>query len=112
MIRIATCHWRKPDWIDVQSRFLERNIRAPYRVYGALWGIDESWDTRFFAVLWEKKNHATQLNSLAEMIVSEAKDDDLLIFIDGDAFAIAESPSRPSGSSAAGPSPPFGVTKT
>jgi hypothetical protein len=90
MIHIATCHWVTPDWIGLQSRFIERNVKAPYRLYGALWGIDESWDTHFFAVRRERQNHATQLNALAEMIASEAKDDDLLIFLDGDAFPIAE----------------------
>lgn len=65
-------------------------MKAPYRVYGALWGIDNSWDHRFFAVHREPANHASQLNALAKIICANAGDDDLLVFLDGDAFPIVE----------------------
>ena len=38
MIHIATVHWRSDRWIDIQLRYLERNVDEPYRVYA--W-IDE-----------------------------------------------------------------------
>ena len=36
MVHIATVHWRSDRWIDVQLRYLNRNVDEPYRVYAWL----------------------------------------------------------------------------
>jgi hypothetical protein len=97
VIHIATVHWRDDRWIEPQRRYLERNIEAPFRLYADLEGIDApagSFDhiadlasTRGFdsPIL----SHTEKLNALADHIGHEAKDEDLLMFLDGDGFPIA-----------------------
>jgi hypothetical protein len=74
MIHIATVHWRDDRWIEPQRRYLESNIEAPHRLHADHDG---------------QGSHATKLNALAERIAREADPDDVLIFLDGDAFPIA-----------------------
>jgi hypothetical protein len=74
VIHIATAHWRDERWIDPQRRYLERNIKAQFRVHADLDGTG---------------SHAEKLNELAAAIVRETEAEDVLIFLDGDAFPIA-----------------------
>jgi hypothetical protein len=90
MIHVATVHWRTDRWIDLQLRYLERFVRAPYRVYAYLNGVDERYDRRFHFVSRDAGSHGEKLNALAAQIAAEASADDLLVFLDGDAFPIAE----------------------
>lgn len=104
MIHIATVHWGSDRWIDVQLRYLERHIEQPFRVYASVDGIDPIPDRFYFAssiheqLRGERANldddafdglHGEKLNILGERIAGEADPDDLLVFIDGDAFPIA-----------------------
>jgi hypothetical protein len=90
MIHIATVHWATDRWIDVQLHYLERHIDQPYRVYACLDEIERDYSSRFYYSLsLEKTRHPDKLNLLAEMITGEAAGDDLIVFIDGDAFPIA-----------------------
>jgi hypothetical protein len=92
MIRIATVHARTDRWIDVQLRYLERNLHQPHRVYACLIDIDEAYGSRFhFALMREgRARHPEQLDHLVERIAEEAADEDPLVFLDGDAFPIAD----------------------
>ena len=74
MIHIATVHWHDDRWLEPQRRYLEHNLAAPYRVHADVDGPG---------------SHAEKLNALAAQIVHEAEPDDVLIFLDGDAFPIA-----------------------
>jgi hypothetical protein len=99
VIRVATVHWRDPRWIDVQLRYLERHLPQPYLVYTDLEGIDkDEHGSKFHHVadLAATKSfengifsHTEKLNALAATIVHEADGDDVLLFLDGDAFPIA-----------------------
>jgi len=98
VIHVATVHWRDPRWIDVQRRYLERHVGAPFRIYADLEGIDEHAAQRFdhvqdLAASRTFENgivaHTEKLNALARTIVASAKDDDVLLFLDGDAFPVA-----------------------
>ena len=98
MIRVATVHWRDPRWIDVQLRYLARHLPEPYRVYADLEGIDAEYAARFdhvsdLAAAKSFENpifsHTEKLNALAATIAAEAAPDDVLLFLDGDAFPIA-----------------------
>jgi hypothetical protein len=93
VIHVATVHWRDPRWLEPQRRCLARNLERPYRVYGDLEGIDEAEGidvvTRLETTDEAPTAHAAKLNALAELIAREADPNDVLIFLDGDAFPVA-----------------------
>jgi hypothetical protein len=91
MLHIATVHWQNEAWIDIQQRYLKKHIREPFRIYAFLNGIPESYRGRFYYSSTEPiKDHAVKLNLLAEVIQSSTSDDnDLVMFLDGDAFPIS-----------------------
>ena len=90
MIHIATVHWRSDRWIDIQLRYLERNLDQPYRVYA--W-IDEGMRGQaskfFYATDVAVDRHELKLTLLGDLVAHAAADDDQIMFIDGDAFPIA-----------------------
>lgn len=91
MIHIATVHWRDDRWIDIQLSALDRHIHEPFRVYAFLNGIDEAHDSKFFYASHEPiTDHAIKLNLLGDIIKPNASPDDLVIFIDGDAWPIVD----------------------
>jgi hypothetical protein len=96
MIHIATAHWRSDRWIEIQSRYLERHTRKPYRVYACLRGVAERHGSRFFFVSDRRdadpreQTTAGNLDFLARVIADSAADDEPVVFLDGDAFPIAD----------------------
>ena len=90
MLHVLTVHYRTPKWIDIQLDYLERNIQTPYRTYGCIEGFAPSEASRFDVVVPAYGPHAGKLNYLAAIACNQADDDDLLMFIDGDAFPIAD----------------------
>lgn len=90
LLHIATVHFKTPRWIPIQARELSRNIGVPYKTWASLEGIDASYQEYFDRVVDEVGDHACKLNDLATAILREADDDDLLMFLDGDAFPIAD----------------------
>jgi hypothetical protein len=91
-IYIATIHWQSDYWIDIQERYFKKFIPKPYSVYSCLNGIDiEPHKDKFEYINTENiKDHGTKLNLLADKIIRNGKDDDLLLFVDGDAFPITD----------------------
>ncbi|HEX3174196.1 MAG TPA: hypothetical protein VHQ43_08265 [Solirubrobacterales bacterium] len=75
-------------------------MESEYRVWASLEGIDISYGTYFDHLVDHERDrpeslnsgvdHAGKLNLLAAEICREAEDDDLLMFLDGDAFPIAD----------------------
>ncbi len=90
MLHVATVHHRSPRWIDIQQRELRRHISVPFQVWTSLQGIDPSYGDRFDHVIDQAGGHAGKLNNLALEISQEADEDDLLMFLDGDAFPISD----------------------
>jgi hypothetical protein len=93
MIHVLTVHWRNEDWIEPQLNHLSRHIDRPYRVYAFLNGIDPAaYKDKFFYICTEDiKSHAIKLNLLADIACLAAEGpDDWLIFLDSDAFPIAD----------------------
>jgi|HubBroStandDraft_1064217.scaffolds.fasta_scaffold145304_2 hypothetical protein len=91
MLHIATVHWRNEDWIDIQLARLKRHISVPYRVYAFLNEIPEANRAKFhYSSVEPIREHAVKLNILADAILSSADDGDLIMFLDGDAFPIAD----------------------
>jgi hypothetical protein len=90
MLYIATVHYRSPQWIEIQARYLREHISVPYQTWTSLEGIDPSYAVHFDRVLEQRGTHAAKLNHLAMEISHVASDGDLLMFLDGDAFPIAD----------------------
>jgi hypothetical protein len=90
MLHVATVHHRSARWIDIQARHLRRHISVPKQVWTSLQGIDPSYADRFDHVIDQEGGHAGKLNNLAVEISQQADDDDLIMFLDGDAFPIAD----------------------
>jgi hypothetical protein len=90
MIHIATVHWRSDRWIDIQRRYLERNVGEPHRVYA--W-IDEGLrghaDKFFYSTDVPVDRHELKLTLLGDLVAHAAEPDEMIIFIDGDAFPVA-----------------------
>jgi hypothetical protein len=90
VLYVATVHYKSPQWIEIQTRHLRENISVPYQVWTSLEGIDPAYGAHFDRVLDQWGSHAGKLNHLAMEISFEASKDDLIMFLDGDAFPIAD----------------------
>jgi hypothetical protein len=90
VLHIATVHYGSPLWVEIQTRYLREHISTPYQTWTSLQGIDPSYSTYFDRVVDQTGRHSDKLNHLAIEILAQASDDDLLMFLDGDAFPIAD----------------------
>jgi hypothetical protein len=90
LLHIATVHHRSPRWIEIQKRQLERHVTVPYETWASLEGIDRQYARHFNHVVDQMGPHADKLDHLALEIAAVASSDDLLLFLDGDAFPIAD----------------------
>jgi hypothetical protein len=90
MLHIATVHYVNPRWIEIQTRHLREHISVPYMTWASLEGIDSSYAAYFDRVFDLAWGHPAKLNNLAVEISAEARDDDLIMFLDGDAFPIRD----------------------
>ncbi len=88
MIYVATVHWVDPKWIDPQRQALSSRLREPFRVFANLQGIEAGYDQQFDFVTRVDGTHPDKLNDLAAAISRDAAPDDLIIFLDGDAFPV------------------------
>ncbi|MGO9470672.1 MAG: hypothetical protein ACLQIB_04600 [Isosphaeraceae bacterium] len=94
MIHIATVHWNDARWIDIQDRYFHEFLSEEFRVYAFLNGIGDvaAYRDKFFYASTEPiESHAIKLNLLADIIYAYSEsDDDLIMFIDGDAFPVGD----------------------
>jgi hypothetical protein len=90
MIYVATVHVASARWIDLQLAFLRRNMVEPFKVYANLQDVPEGHAEKFDRVFSILGDHPGKLNLLAGEIAAEAQPDDLILFLDGDAFPIAD----------------------
>ena len=89
MIYVLTIHWQTPYWIPIQQKYLTRFLKNPFRTLAFLNGIDRAYSKYFYYSCPEQiTDHATKLNILADMVRLFAEEEDVLIFLDGDAFPI------------------------
>jgi len=90
MIHIATVHWAHDRWIDTQLHYLERNIEEPFLLYAWLdKGMEEHAGKFFYSTDVPVKEHEYKLTVLGDLVAHAADPDDVILFIDGDAFPIA-----------------------
>ena len=90
MLYVATVHYRAPQWIEIQTAHLRRHLSVPHEIWSSLQGIDRSYAAHFDRILEQGGSHAGKLNHMAMEISQEASDEDLLMFLDGDAFPVAD----------------------
>ncbi|HME02555.1 MAG TPA: hypothetical protein VKG38_05930 [Solirubrobacteraceae bacterium] len=90
VLYIVTVHYASPRWIEIQTRYLREHVSVPYQTWTSLEGIDPSYAVHFDRVFEQRGRHPGKLNHLALEVASEAAEDDLLMFLDGDAFPIAD----------------------
>jgi hypothetical protein len=89
MIYVLTVHWKTDKWVPVQLSYLDRFANAPYRVYASLNDIeDPEIKRRFHYSADVDGKHWEKLNALTETVLEEADPNDILIFLDGDAFPV------------------------
>lgn len=88
MMHVATVHWRDDRWVEPQLRRLRRYL-PEHRVWAAVDGIAAPAASQFDVALELEGTHPEKLNALAHRIADSADAQDLLLFIDGDAFPIA-----------------------
>ena len=113
MIYVATVHVASARWIDLQLAFLRRNIREPFKVYANLQDVPDGHADKFDRVVPILGDHPGKLNLLAGEIAAEARPDDLIVFLDGDAFPDRRPAAhRPARASNARPSWPCAGTRT
>lgn len=90
MLHIVTVHHGSPHWIEIQTRYVREHIKTEHQTWTSLEGIDPSYGLHFDHVIEQKGTHPAKLNHLAIEICHQASDDDLLMFLDGDSFPIAD----------------------
>jgi len=90
MIHVATVHYQSNKWIDIQLAYLRRHLHEPYRVVASLEAVPGHQEAKFDRVVPALEGHPGKLNLLAAEIVAEADPDDLIMFLDGDAFPIVD----------------------
>lgn len=83
---MLSVHWRSPAWLEIQTQALREHLTPPWSLLLA----STEPDTRGVADYCEDLpgGHAEKLNALAGRALQSARDDDILMFIDGDAFPV------------------------
>src|ERR1700722_497555 len=85
-ISVLSVHWRSAAWLEIQAQALCEHLSAPWSLLIA----STEPDTLGVAAYCEDLpgEHAEKLNALACQAIEHARDDDILVFIDGDAFPV------------------------
>lgn len=97
MIHILTVHYKSIDWIPVQYRYINKYIKD-YKIYSFIdqvkftpWPFEFDLHHKEASNItygkWGAMEHALKLDALVSKI-KDPKDDDILMFLDGDAFPI------------------------
>jgi hypothetical protein len=90
LIRIATAHHHSVEWIQIQRSYLDRFIDEPFTLYGSLENVPEAHHAGFDVVVSCIGNHSGKLNFMGHAMLADAEPDDLLVFLDGDAFPVGD----------------------
>ncbi len=90
MLYVVTVHHASPRWIEIQTSHIRRHIGVPHQIWTSLEKIDPSYGRNFDTVLELKAPHAPKLNAIVTEICEVAEDGDLMMFLDGDSFPIAD----------------------
>jgi hypothetical protein len=85
-INVLTVHWHSSAWLEIQARALREHLTSPWSLLIA----STEPDTEGVATYCEDLpgGHGEKLNALAREASRSARDEDILMFIDGDAFPV------------------------
>jgi hypothetical protein len=93
MIHVLTAHVGTPRWIPLQRRCLTRFLPRPHRVLFSLEDIEPAQARGHLLpgdeVVLQRGEHPEKLNALAELASVSGPDQDILLFLDGDALPVA-----------------------
>ena len=90
MLHVLTVHFASPRWIEIQTRALREHIGVPFQTWTSLEKIDPSYGSHFDHVIEQRGRHPGKLNHLALEVSHEFPAEDMIMFLDGDAFPIAD----------------------
>lgn len=96
MINIATVHYKQNKWVEIHNKYLKAFIDHPYRIWSfckdITMDIINSYKVFSDGVEDKKdisKDHWIKLNYVTnKLYTSDAKDDEIILWIDSDAFPI------------------------
>lgn len=95
MIHIATIHWETGFFKDVQYKFIKNNLKE-FKIWTFAdkipkeeIDVEKDKEMYYFCKESGEWNHRIKLNNLASLILKESSDDDVILFLDGDAWPIA-----------------------
>ena len=90
-IHVATVHWFSDEWAQLQVKRLREFLPEQMTLWAFLDGVSPELAPLFDHVYSsEEMTHHEKLDVLSGHILEEAAPDDLILFIDGDAFPIAD----------------------
>ena len=96
MIYILTVYWKSNFWVPIQLSNISKFSKGDIEILAFRDADTENIDLAKFGLRGRVlsdggvKSHAEKLNILAEIVCTEAEDDDILVFLDSDAFPITE----------------------
>ena len=90
MIHFATVHHRNGRWVEIQREYLDRHMTEPFVVWASMEGVPQRFHEKVDRVVPSVGRHAGKLNHMARVIAQDADAEDVLVFLDGDAFPIAD----------------------
>lgn len=90
MIHVVTTHVGPDRWVVPQRERLERFTSEPYETWAALGGAAGEHAEAFDHAFVSRGLVGPNLHHLASEVAAVADPDDLLVFLDGDAFPIAD----------------------
>jgi hypothetical protein len=89
MINIVTIHHTDSKFIDLQSKYIKKFTKPDYKIFAGVYNCKNDYTTKYH---WQTdlvgvgKDHHVRMNFLADKVLSEANDDEYIVFMDGDAF--------------------------
>lgn len=91
MIHIVTIHFNTPEWVETQVNYIHRHLGRDKKIYSAFTNVEALKYKKYFnfGCNLNITSHAQKLNILADEIIRIADDDDILIFMDSDAFPVS-----------------------
>ncbi len=90
MIHIATIHFGTERWIAPQLDRLQRHTSEPYKTWATVSGAAARHTGAFHRAFPSRGPITADLDFLASEVCRTAAPDDLLVFLDGDAFPIVD----------------------
>lgn len=93
MINVATVHWKSRFFQDVQLRHMERNLKGS-KVWAFVDRAPEEGgeldsSRYFYHADSGQTNHLVKLDMLADLVCEASPDDEVMLFMDGDAWPVS-----------------------